>query len=353
MPHAEIEDKISQAANRTDWPDVYTSEHRMQVRSILAMMATAGLSQRQLGKLAGISASSVNLVLSGTYNKNGLDKFLSAMREALDVYLGHDLDLGEWNEAQASLEPIDAPFVETSVYRAVVAACYRARRYGGFAVVSAFVGTGKTTALQRVAEQQEGVYLIHGLPSLTHSVMLDELIEQIGVPVKSASAKTGGTKAEKLRAIIGALKGQQALILLDEAETCSSSSLEYIRRIRDLAGAGVVLCGTERLMPMVRDPRGRFGQISSRVLFWPPIIKRCSTDDLHALARACMPEVDFDEPLLEALEMACDGSARVLCDGVLPGLRDYVLNKGKELTPQLIKKISRDLLGFTPARRKA
>ena len=353
MPHPDIQAQISAAANRDVWSENYTSEHRMHVRSILAMMATAGLSQRRLAQLAGISPTSANHVLSGQYNKAGLDNHLAAMRSALDGYLGHDLELGDWDQDAADLGQLDGAHVETSVHRAIVAACYRARRYGGFGVVAAFVGTGKTTALKKIAEDQASVFLIEGLPAMTHSVLLDELVSQIGCPVKAASTKTGGTKAEKLRAIINALKGKQALILLDEAETCSASTLEYLRRVRDLAGAGVVLCGTERLMPMIRDPRGRFGQISSRINYWPPVIKRCSNDDIRELTRAYLPDVELTDDLLQAFEHACDGSARVLCEGVIPGVLDYGINKGRDLTPALVKKISRDLLGFTPTRKNA
>lgn len=351
MNTSAIQDQIDEAATR-QWPDNYTSEHRMQVRSILAMMATAGLSQRRLAHLAGMSPGTANLVLNGKYTTGGLGQFLGDMRAALDQYLGHDLELEEWDQLVPEYDPVEGAYVETSVHRAIVAACYRARRYGGFGVVAAFVGTGKTTALKRIAEQQEGVYLIEGLPAMTHTVLLDELISQIGCPVKTARGTTGGTKAEKLRAIIGALKGKQALILLDEAETCSAGTLEYLRRIRDLAGTGVVLVGTERLLPMVRDPRGRFGQISSRVNYWPPLIKRCSNDDIRELARAYLPDVELTDELLEAFEAACDGSARVLCAGVIPGVLDYGINQGRELTPALVKLISRDLLGFTPPRRQ-
>lgn len=353
MPHADIQAQISAAANRDDWADNYTSEHRMHVRSILAMMATAGLSQRRLAQLAGISPTSANHVLSGQYAKAGLDNHLAAMRSALDGYLGHDLDLDDWDQGLHDQDPLDGAYVETSVHRAIVAACFRARRYGGFGVVAAYVGTGKTTALKRIADDQDGVYLIEGLPAMTHSVLLDELVNLVGCPVKTASSKTGGTKAEKLRAVITALKGRQALILLDEAETCSASTLEYLRRVRDLAGAGVVLCGTEKLMPMIRDPRGRFGQISSRINYWPPVIKRCSDDDIRALTRAYLPDLELSDELLEAFQYACDGSARVLCEGVIPGVLDYGINKGREFTPALVKKISRDLLGFVPAKGKA
>jgi len=349
MPQAN--DAITRSAQQS-YPDHYTSEDRMAVRTVTALLTASGLSQSELGRMVGCSPTTVCHVLNGQLPRSP-SKWLAEYKVAIDRYMGHDLELPAWDADSPRSEPIEAPFVETSVFRAVAAACYRARRYGGFAVVAAYVGTGKTTAIQRIAAEQDDVHVIHGLPGMTHSILLDELVTAVGCPVKASSSKTGGTKAEKLRAVIGALRGKRALILLDEAETCSASTLEYLRRIRDLAEAGVVLCGTERLMPMVRDPRGRFGQISSRVLFWPPIIRRVSTDDIRALAEACMPEVAFTDPLLAALETACDGSARVLCDGVLPGLRDYGLAKGHELTPALVQKIARDLLGFQPARKRA
>ncbi len=344
--------QASTSPTREQFSAAYTSEDRMAVRSVTALMTASGLSQAQLAKMAGCSPTTVCQVLSGSLPRSP-SQWLGDFKRVVDRHMGHDLALPAWVAGADDSDPMETPFVETSVFRAVAAACYRARRYGGFAVVAAFVGTGKTTAIQRIAAEQDDVYVIHGLPGMSHSILLDELVAQVGCPVKVSSTKTGGTKAEKLRAVIGALKGKQALILLDEAETCSASTLEYLRRIRDLAEAGVVLCGTEKLMPMVRDPRGRFGQISSRVLFWPPIIRRCSADDIRALAEACMPDVALTDELLTALETACDGSARVLCNGVLPGLRDYGLAKGHALTPQLIKKISRDLLGFTPARKSA
>lgn len=346
-------DPITRAAHQ-EYPEHYTGEDRMAVRTITAMMMSARLTAVQLASLVGCSKGTVSQVLNGKLPRSP-SEWLAQFKTAIEKYQGADLELADWDDHPAdATDPLDGAYVETSVHRAIVAASYRARRYGGFGVVAAFVGTGKTTALKRIAESQPGVYLIEGLPAMTHSVLLDELVSQVGCPVKTASTKTGGTKAEKLRAIIGALKGKQALILLDEAETCSASTLEYLRRIRDLAGAGVVLCGTEKLMPMIRDPRGRFGQISSRVNYWPPVIKRISADDIRALAQAYMPDdVTLTDELAKAFDTACDGSARVLCEGVIPGVLDYGVNKGHELTPALVQKISRDLLGFTPARRKA
>ena len=333
----------------TKFPDHYTSEDRMNVRSIDTLAKAAGLSQGQLAGLINASKGTVNGILCGNYPSKPT-KWLEQMRTAIERYMGADLDLGEHDQLPAGEEAVTGEYVETSLHRLILSACYRARKYGGFGVVAASVGTGKTTTLKRIAEQPD-VYLIHGLPGMTHSVLLDEIVRQVGCPVKSSSSRSGGTKTEKLRSIIDALKDQKALLMLDEAENCSASTLEYLRRIRDLAGAGVVLCGNERLMAMVRDKRGRFGQISSRILYWPPIVHRCTRDDIEALCKAYMPDVQLNIDLMDAFEQACDGSARVLCEGVIPGVVDYGTGKGRELTPQLVLKISRDLLGFTPARR--
>ena len=147
------------------------------------------------------------------------------------------------------------------------------------------------------------------------------------------------------------------LLIVDEAETLTEQSLEYIRRLRDLAEIGVVLIGTERLFPLVRDPRGRFGQISSRVGFWPPVITAITQDDAKALACAAFAADGIDEQLTDevydALWQVCDGSARVLCEAVIPGLRDYALHRGTALTPAVIFKVSTDVLGFKRPTRRA
>jgi DNA transposition AAA+ family ATPase len=141
---------------------------------------------------------------------------------------------------------------------------------------------------------------------------------------------------------------------MDEAETLTEQSLEYIRRLRDIAGIGIVLTGTERLFPMVHDPRGRFGQISSRVGFWPPVIKSITEEDSVALARSALAgdgvEEQIDDEVLDALWQVCGGSARLLCEAIIPGVRDYGLRRGLALSPGLIFKVGQDVLGFNKRR---
>lgn len=321
----------------TDWSPTYTSADQAAVCKVLDALAehrASGWSCNSLARVAGRSGAAVSSVLAGKYAASP-----SAMLARL----------------LAQVDRMDTPpptgrpgYVETSVHRAVWAACKRARTYGNFAVVSAYVGTGKTHAVREYQRQHPDTVLIEAMPGMTASVLLDALVEDSGAVVRTAGRYTNGSLAERMRAVVRTLRGSDRLLILDEADTTTAATLEHVRRIRDLAGVGVVLAGTERLRPMLQDPRGRFGQISSRVGFWPPVIKSITADDAAALAVAAL-EADGIEPtaeVLDALWQACAGSARVLCEGVIPGVRDYGLSAGHALTPELVYRVAQDLLGF-------
>lgn len=306
-----------------------------QVLDTLAERARDGWTRTALARQAGMSASAASNVLTGRYNASPT-QILTRLRDAAE----------RLRDTAAPVPRMD--YVETSVHRAVWAACKRARTYRNFAVVSAFVGTGKTRAVREYQRQHPDTVLIEGMPGMTASVLLDALVDETGAVVRTAGRYTAGSIAERMRAVIRTLRGSDRLVVVDEAETVSAGTLEHIRRIRDLADVGVVLAGTERLRPMLQDPRGRFGQISSRVGFWPPVIKSITAEDSHALARAALEQdgAEPDDAVLDALWQACDGSARVLCEGVIPGVRDYGLAAGRALTPELIYRVAQDLLGF-------
>ncbi|WP_290906530.1 AAA family ATPase [Aquabacterium sp.] len=323
----------------TDWSSTYTDADKTAVCRVLDALAehrASGWTCNSLARVAGRSGAAVSTVLGGKYTASP-----TAMLARL----------------LAQVDRMDAPppgpntrpgYVETSVHRAVWAACKRARTYGNFAVVSAYVGTGKTHAVREYQRQHPDTVLVEAVPGMTASVLLDALVEETGAVVRTAGRYTSGSLAERMRAVVRTLRGSDRLLILDEADTTTAATLEHVRRIRDLAGVGVVLAGTERLRPMLQDPRGRFGQISSRVGFWPPVIKSITADDAAALATAALEQdgIDPDAAVLDALWQACAGSARVLCEGVIPGVRDYGLAAGHALTPELVYRVAQDLLGF-------
>lgn len=333
------------------WTDKYSQEDKDNVRMLIDWINEGQehdpgyANQRSLKKLgtqARMAYSTVQAVTSGVYVSpptQHITKLLEAMRLTIDrSRAGHGHEF---------------PFVETSVYRTVIAAAKRAQLYRNFSVVSAYVGTGKTYALKKLIENNDNVILIEATPDMNAGVLVSDLAERTSAVVHKSSRYSSGTKAEKMRGIITALKGSDTLIILDEAETVTGQTLEYLRRIRDQAEVGVLLTGTEKLGPLVRDPRGRFGQISSRVGFWPKTIRAITEDDAAALTEAGLG-MELEEAVLDAFWQMCDGSARVLCDALIPGVRDYGTGKGMTLTPELVFKIGEEVLGFRrPARRVA
>lgn len=329
----------------TKWGEKYSDEDKEKVKQIVQWLRDGQehvpgfenqRSQTKLAKASGVNHTTLNTIISGKYPSSPskwLDQALDTIKRQLQ---------------RETTYRTTTPFVETSVYRTVLAACKRAHTYRNFAVVAAYVGTGKTTAVKHYAEQYANVYLLEATPDMNAGVLVSELVELVKADVHKANKYSDGTKAEKVRGIINKLKGTDSLLILDEAETVSTQTLEYIRRISDKAGIGVVLSGTEKLKPMIRDPRGRFGQISSRVSFWPKVITAITENDVELISHAAMQydDVQLTEEIIDAFWQMCEGSARVLANSLIPGVRDYGLRKGKALTPDLIFKVGQELLGF-------
>ncbi len=333
--------------SRIELPEQFTSAYTEDDKAAVAKLHEflfdeenqgEGWTQAQLSKRSSVNAGTLNTVLQGKY-PSPPTRHLRACLEVIELA-----------RARKERPATTMRHVETSVNRAVVACCKRARMYRNFSVLSAFVGTGKTRCLYQYAGDHSNVHVLEALPGLSTHVMLSQLVKMTSANVIKSRGSQGGTRDQMFDAVVNAVKGTDSLFIIDEAETLTESSLEYIRRLRDLAGIGIVLAGTERLFPLVRDPRGRFGQISSRVGFWPPIIKSITRDDAEALARAAFEPDGVQEQLtdetLDALWQVCDGSARVLCEAIVPGVRDYGLRKGKALTKELIFKVGNDVLGF-------
>lgn len=300
-------------------------------------------SQSKLCTAASMKQTTANTILQGKY-PSPPTKYLDKLVDTIQ------------RQNERERENIgDNPFVETSTYIMVSAACKRAHKYKSFSVVSAFVGTGKTWALNKYAELHPNCILIEATPDMNATVLLRELVEKTGAVVHKSHKWARGTKNDMNDAVIRVLKGTDKLLMLDEADKVTIQTLEFVRRISDKAKIGVVLSGTELLQPMIKDPRGRFGQISSRVLFWPKVIRAINDKDAKRIVEAALAdECTLTPEIHQAFFEMCDGSARVLARSLITGVRDYGLRKKIELTPELIYRIGEELLGFNrPKQRRA
>lgn len=286
------------------YTDKYTPDDKRHVAAIIKWLkAEAGKNEevRSVAHLArgvNVSQSTAQSVLAGKWPSPPA-KHLAAMLD----YMSREVSR---QGAMAEL-----PFVETSVYRLVTMVCKNAHEGRDFGIVSGVVGVGKSRALKEYASRHPGTTLyIRITPAMNPVVLLQTIVEATGAAVHKQSRYGSGTKAEMLRACIAWFKGRDYLLIADEADKGHDANLEYLRAISDEAEMGVVLSGTEKLRPMVEDERGRHGQISSRVGFWPQTIHHITRADSDLIVTAALGTDNAD--VLDACWQMCSARARVL-----------------------------------------
>ncbi|KEZ77857.1 ExeA family protein [Salinisphaera hydrothermalis] len=136
---------------------------------------------------------------------------------------------------------------------------YGLERGEGFVVVTGPVGTGKTLLLQVLLEQIKTRHLLVARVAMAN-VDADNVVATVaaafGVPVR------GLAKYEMLDNLVGKLsaaRNRRALLIVDEAQTCSTAALEELRIVSNLQARGqalvqVVLVGQSELRDLLMRP---------------------------------------------------------------------------------------------------
>jgi DNA transposition AAA+ family ATPase len=168
------------------------------------------ISQAKAAQALGYSSGVISAYKSRTYN--GAVKNLEDKIEA-------------WLKREARrLEKVDIPTAETSVMDQVRKAATIAQDDADIAViVGGDAGTGKTTALRRYEAESHSAFLIEVDPSFTKNVLVTEIARALGVDVKGGMTVVIGR-------IVEALRERDAVLIIDEADYLSDSSLELVRR---------------------------------------------------------------------------------------------------------------------------
>lgn len=310
------------------WPDYYTEEHQQQCRDIIDWLAKNERSMSWLAKTARVNYSTFFRAIKGEY------------RTDPSLHLKKALDTIRTQESRANIS--DIPFVRTSVSEIAWAACNRARRNRSFAILTGFVGTGKTRSLKEYVAAHENTLLIEADPGMSVTALLDELVKLSGC----AMVKKTSNQQIKLNAVLDELSNTDTLVIIDEAETLTTKALHYLRRIRDKAGIGVVLSGTEALSALIRPEHGEFDQIRSRVNFWPNTAHGITREDADAIiATAFADQGDIDDAISDRLWTYCKGSMRMLVEGLIPAVRDYGMAK-HALSVELIDSVANKVLNL-------
>lgn len=311
------------------FPDYYSDENRQQCFDIIDWLAEHEKSMSWLSKLARVERSVAHRSVKGEYRTDPtphLKKLLGAIRT---------------QDQRNSIH--DVPFVKTSVSDIAFACCQRARRYRSFAILTGFVGTGKTRSLKEYAAQNDNTLLIEADPGMAVASLLDELVHKAGCSM----VKSSSNQHTKFKAILDELTGTDSLIIIDEAETLTPKALHYLRRIRDKAGVGIVLAGTEALSALIKPEHGEFDQIRSRVNFWPNTAHGIKREDADAIISIAFSDVgEVDDAISNRLWQYCKGSMRMLVEELIPAIRDYGLAAKHDLSVELIDSVANKVLNL-------
>lgn len=303
------------------YPEHYTPDDIGQIEQIKVWLSEREYKQAALARLARVSASTLSQILGGSYATSPskmLVNVANAMKHADDT-------------ASDALAP-----VETSVFRLAQTACQMARRYRNFAVLSAFVGTGKTFAVKHYQRTTPNTYLIEATPTMT----VQSLIKLMARTVAGYEGK--GSIDDKFQAVISSLQNTDSLLIVDEADTLTPHVLHTLRRLRDLANIGIVLAGTEHLTGLIRPAHGQFDQIRSRTGFWPETVKGITADDAAALTQAAFGDEDVSDEVIKRLYAYSKGSARMLIEGLVAAITQFRGNR--ELNVALVDAVAKQAL---------
>lgn len=313
-----------------DYPDHYTPLDLSRIEQIKTFANKHRLTQSALADAAAISPATVQQILSGAYPSSPTKKIRMMM------------DATETIERRKSHRK--TPFVETSVWRSIKLICDLARDNSdtdGIGLVFGHVGVGKTVSLLEYTKRHPTTIYIRAHQEMRKSSLLSQLVDKTNALVYR-SRRTNATVAERVDAVIKALRGSGRLIILDEATRCTADALEIARDISDDAGVGLVFAGREMLEPMLLDESGVFGEISRRVLLWPQAIRSITKDDACLMVNAAH-QAELDQDLLDAYWLNCAGSAAAL-DRLITNSRRYCSNKDTELTVDIIKNAGEHVL---------
>lgn len=299
------------------WPAHYSAEDVALIALIKQWMGERNYSQAALSRLARVSASSLNQILKGVYATSPT-KLLVPLQSAMQ-------------HADETSGDVVSP-VETSVYRVATTSCNMARRYKNFTVFTGFVGVGKTFALKHYAATHPNTHLIEATPTMTPQSLVKLLARVV------AGSDGRGSIDDKFSAVVDALRNTDSLLVVDEAETLTPKQLHTLRRLRDIANVGIVLCGTEHLHSLIQPLQGQFDQIRSRTGFWPKTMKCITKDDAAALVQSAFGTEDVPDAVVERLHAYSKGSARMLSEGLIAGIKQF--RRGHALTVELVDAVA-------------
>ncbi len=267
-----------------------------------AILNHHNLSQSEAGRIAGVSKSTISLMLGGKYNgrPDAVDE-VTAELEAAGYRLEEGRPKGSGFRVDSSV------FIETDNAGRFRELCDRLLGPAGaiganMAVVVGSSGLGKTETAKTYAARNEAAVYIHALRGMTETGLLREIAFQL-------VGNRPRTRDVCLTAIERETEGRRVIIFVDESDTLGPGLVDLLRQVNQIYGCPVVLIGELGLLNLV----GEITRVKNRVRNKSLEFGRNSQADLAAFYQQALNLVLSPEATA-ALYRRCRGNFRELVD---------------------------------------
>jgi DNA transposition AAA+ family ATPase len=222
-------------------------EQEQFIDEVNQFMILADMTRNKLAKSAGISSATLSQFLNGKYPGD-----YSAIRTKITTIINRE------NE-KSKLSKRNTSFIETSVSKRFFDIAKTCHHFCEIGVCYSAAGLGKTESAREYVQRNDDCILLEADPSYTAGVMLRELHSKLYN--ESGKKDIHGTFSD----CVERLKKSGRMLIIDEAEKLPYRALEFVRRIHDKSGIGILLTGMPQLLGNLRGIRGQFAQLYSRV----------------------------------------------------------------------------------------
>jgi DNA transposition AAA+ family ATPase len=255
-----------------------------------AVVAEGKVSQARVARELGVSSTMISSYKNHSYNGN-----VSTLEEKIASFLDRE---------QRRMSNFTIPIVNTTTIENGRQAIEMAHDFKDIAVIAGESGVGKTTLVNCYVEENPGAaFVMRAYRNISQLKMIEGIAKALGITLI-------GSQSTLIDHIVDALKGRDAVLIVDEADYLTDASLELLRCVVvDAACIGLVLVGLPRLVGRLENIRNDHSQILTRVGTWL-MIERMKKQDAEKIIQSAWDGVD--EALVELLITTADGCVRTL-----------------------------------------
>jgi len=229
-----------------------TGENEVR-KALKEWMAMNSFSQAEVARKIGRSDSVISQYLAGKYTGNNSE-------------LTHDILSLMAREFTRKLENVEIPKVLTTNAKDILAVCSLVHQTKVMGVIHGGSGYGKTTGLKLYMERHNQSIMITAFSGISSGALMSMLLDQLRPKRKRLRLNHGFM----MKTIIEELTGKDLLLIIDEAQHLTYTSLEKIRAIHDATETPVIYSGNNDIIDrMTGAKQFDYDQIYSRV----PIVK--------------------------------------------------------------------------------